>query len=480
MTLESMIAELDGFLSLAGPASLSASPGPRLSSSPGSSTRAAAAPLDNKVRPISEGVPGHLLRASTVSFGTGPLGLGLGANNNFDPSGSSVFSTSVERFNLLPDGSTGPAQAARCIAIGDFIVAVNKESTAGLDYGHVMARIKASRRPVLISFAPCPSSDQALVDASRWDAVPADSSPQNLASSTDFIDLVQDELGWARGATLLTAEEVIDRACDELGIDAAGMTMHAASTHVARELGISRQSDASVPQLDNSTSQLGTITEESSMVSPRSPQASPTTYRPFDADAGISSDVENDMKDSNTAHSAAEQYLQQRGQGNHERSAEARSLPSKTDVQALNQHGNMSNTAATFLQRMEQHEQKKKEALERRRMLAAQRANRSLRDRPRISESSNRLAQKVPSEERERRRIATNHDNNKKNPVEVNAVEAAASLRKSVVLSQAAEQFILRTEGDISQRLEVSPGVVDLLCLHVYANNCLVCRTSSC
>ena len=89
----------------------------------------------------------------TVTFGKGPLGLGLAENLNWmSASAVGAFATVVERFNLLADGTKGPAEDSGRVHVGDLLVAVSGTDVRSEDHVDVLTRIRACPRPFTITF----------------------------------------------------------------------------------------------------------------------------------------------------------------------------------------------------------------------------------------------------------------------------------------------------------------------------------------
>lgn len=89
----------------------------------------------------------------TITFGKGPLGVGLAENLDWmSASAVGAFATVVERFNLLADGSKGPVEASGRVHIGDLLVAVSGTDVRSEEHTTVLSRIRACPRPFTITF----------------------------------------------------------------------------------------------------------------------------------------------------------------------------------------------------------------------------------------------------------------------------------------------------------------------------------------
>eukprot|EP01046_Picozoa_sp_COSAG06_P035036 COSAG06_NODE_3721_length_4976_cov_3.131232_3_plen_1138_part_00 len=89
----------------------------------------------------------------TITFGKGPLGMGLAENLEWmSASAVGAFATVVERFNLLADGSKGPVEASGRVHIGDLLVAVSGTDVRSEDHTAVISKIRACPRPFTITF----------------------------------------------------------------------------------------------------------------------------------------------------------------------------------------------------------------------------------------------------------------------------------------------------------------------------------------
>lgn len=89
----------------------------------------------------------------TITFGKGPLGVGLAENLEWmSASAVGAFATAVERFNLLADGSKGPVEASGRVHIGDLLVAVSGTDVRSEEHTTVLSRIRACPRPFTITF----------------------------------------------------------------------------------------------------------------------------------------------------------------------------------------------------------------------------------------------------------------------------------------------------------------------------------------
>ena len=89
----------------------------------------------------------------TITFGKGPLGMGLAENLEWmSASAVGAFATVVERFNLLADGSKGPVEDSNRVHIGDLLVAVSGTDVRSEDHTNVLRRIRACPRPFTITF----------------------------------------------------------------------------------------------------------------------------------------------------------------------------------------------------------------------------------------------------------------------------------------------------------------------------------------
>jgi hypothetical protein len=96
------------------------------------------------------------LQVKTVKFGDGPLGIGLTDFLSFredaSPGADEQYSTSVQRFNPLADGSAGVAETSGLVDIGDLLVAVNGVDTAGSSKEELLNLVASSARPVELGF----------------------------------------------------------------------------------------------------------------------------------------------------------------------------------------------------------------------------------------------------------------------------------------------------------------------------------------
>jgi hypothetical protein len=89
----------------------------------------------------------------TVTFGKGPIGIGMAENLEWcSASAVGAFSTVVERFNLMKSGSAGPAEKSGRVHIGDLVVAVSGADVRGEEHFETLARIRACPRPFTITF----------------------------------------------------------------------------------------------------------------------------------------------------------------------------------------------------------------------------------------------------------------------------------------------------------------------------------------
>ena len=88
-----------------------------------------------------------------VEFQAGSLGLKVGANPFFGPTGSAedAFAVVVEGFNDC-EGRPGPAEASGVVREGDAIVAVAGVPVRGQSNAEVVARSKEAERPLTRSF----------------------------------------------------------------------------------------------------------------------------------------------------------------------------------------------------------------------------------------------------------------------------------------------------------------------------------------
>ena len=93
-------------------------------------------------------------RAQIIRFGDGSLGIGLTDAPTFsaDAGAAARYSTSVLRFNQLPDGSAGPAESSGRVTVGDLLVSVNGADTGGLSKDDVLSMVSSSGRPVELGF----------------------------------------------------------------------------------------------------------------------------------------------------------------------------------------------------------------------------------------------------------------------------------------------------------------------------------------
>lgn len=123
---------------------------------------------DDPARPIAPAVAGSggsfdsprkMIKRSgissgvTITFGKGPLGVGLAENLEWmSASAVGAFATVVERFNLLSDGSKGPVEASGRVHIGDLLVAVSGTDVRSEEHTNVLSRIRACPRPFTITF----------------------------------------------------------------------------------------------------------------------------------------------------------------------------------------------------------------------------------------------------------------------------------------------------------------------------------------
>jgi hypothetical protein len=121
----------------------------------------------------------------TITFGPGPLGIGLAERSD---DGSS-FWVRVSRFNPVPTGGPGPAERSGRVQLGFVISAINGRSTLGMDYDQVSDLLSAAPRPLLkIAFAD-PADALSLSNAlSRRGESPATGHGSGLVRYSNDLD----------------------------------------------------------------------------------------------------------------------------------------------------------------------------------------------------------------------------------------------------------------------------------------------------
>ena len=173
-------------------------PAPPAEALPPQTPDAADAPAGPPRAAAPDGAPPMLAPITTtdvtVTFGPGPLGLGLGENPAWVASSSSVgdarcFSAMVDRLNSSPDGCPGPAERTGVIRTTDLLSAVDGHSVATVPYAQIIGMIKVAPRPLMLSFRRAPAEapaddarrDSAEIEEGIPDADAQEASPSPIA-----------------------------------------------------------------------------------------------------------------------------------------------------------------------------------------------------------------------------------------------------------------------------------------------------------